>query len=64
MLEIEVLKQETHKSSSFFWAKIQKYEEYLSYTPAQKKIHFISGVREDIRDEVFRISLLTISSIV
>ncbi|GBC05444.1 hypothetical protein RclHR1_06230004 [Rhizophagus clarus] len=55
MLEIGTLKQEAHESSSSFWAKIQKYEDHLGYTDKQKKTHFISGVRVDIRDEIFRI---------
>ena len=55
MLEIGVLKQEVHESSSSFWAKIQKYGDHLDYTPKQKKTYFMSGVREDIRKEVFRI---------
>ncbi|CAB4430133.1 unnamed protein product [Rhizophagus irregularis] len=55
MLEIGTLKQEAHESSSSFWAKIQKYGDHLGYTDKQKKTHFISGVRVDIRDEIFRI---------
>ena len=55
MLEIGALKQGVHESSSSFWAKIQKYGDHLDYTPKQKKMCFISGVREDIRKEVFRI---------
>ncbi|RIA92762.1 hypothetical protein C1645_820165 [Glomus cerebriforme] len=55
MLEIGALKQETHKSSLSFWAKIQKYRDNLGYTLIQKKTHFISDIREDIRDNVFRI---------
>ena len=55
MLEIGTLKQEAHESSSSFWAKIQKYGDHLGCTDKQKKTHFISGVRVDIRDEIFRI---------
>ncbi|CAG8844157.1 156_t:CDS:2, partial [Gigaspora margarita] len=36
-------------------AKIQKYGDQLGYTLAQKKTHFLSGVRPDIRDEIYRI---------
>ncbi|RGB28438.1 hypothetical protein C1646_767786 [Rhizophagus diaphanus] len=56
MLEIGTLKQEAHESSSSFWAKIQKYGDHLGYTDKQKKTHFISGIKVDIRDEIFRIS--------
>ena len=55
MLEIGALKQGVHESSSSFWAKIQKYGDHLDYTPKQKKMCFISGVRENIREDVFRI---------
>ncbi|CAG8794432.1 12422_t:CDS:2 [Dentiscutata erythropus] len=33
-----------------------KYGDQLGYTPAQKKTHFLFGVRPDIRDEIYRIS--------
>ncbi|CAG8832889.1 21750_t:CDS:2, partial [Cetraspora pellucida] len=36
-------------------AKIQKYGDQLGYTPAQKKTHFLSGVRPDISYEIYRI---------
>ncbi|CAG8695535.1 8261_t:CDS:2 [Racocetra persica] len=55
MLEIGALRQGIYESVSSFWAKIQKYGDQLGYTPAQKKTHFLSGVRPDIRDEIYRI---------
>jgi len=55
MLEIGSLKQGAHESVASFWAKIQKYGDQLGYTDAQKKTYFLSGVREDIREEVYRI---------
>ncbi|CAG8784317.1 3119_t:CDS:2, partial [Dentiscutata erythropus] len=55
MLEIEALRQGVYESVSLFWAKIQKYGDQPGYTPAQKKTHFLSGVRPDIRDEIYRI---------
>ncbi|CAG8823492.1 23730_t:CDS:2, partial [Racocetra persica] len=54
--EIGVLRQGVYESVSSFWAKIQKYGDQLGYTPVQKKTHFLSGVRPDIRDEIYRIS--------
>ncbi|CAB4434115.1 unnamed protein product [Rhizophagus irregularis] len=51
MLEIGSLKQGVHESVASFWAKIQKYGDQLGYTDAQKKTYFLSGVREDIREE-------------
>ncbi|CAG8826924.1 32863_t:CDS:2, partial [Racocetra persica] len=55
MLEIGALRQGVYESVSSFWAKIQKYGDQLGYTSAQKKTHFLSGVRPDIRDEIYRI---------
>ncbi|GET04377.1 hypothetical protein GLOIN_2v1778046 [Rhizophagus clarus] len=55
MLEIGSLKQGAHESVASFWAKIQKYGDQLGYTDAQKKTYFLSGVRENIREEVYRI---------
>ncbi|RIB09312.1 hypothetical protein C2G38_2146623 [Gigaspora rosea] len=55
MLEIGALRQGVYKSVPSFWAKIQKYGDQLGYTPAQKKPHFLSRVRPDIRDEIYRI---------
>ncbi|CAG8540094.1 16123_t:CDS:2 [Cetraspora pellucida] len=55
MLEIGALRQGIYESIPSFWAKIQKYGDQLGYTPAQKKTHFLSGVRPDIRDEIYRI---------
>ncbi|CAG8824998.1 19169_t:CDS:2 [Gigaspora margarita] len=55
MLEIGALKQGIYESVPSFWVKIQKYGDQLGYTPAQKKTHFLSGVRPDIRDEIYRI---------
>ena len=55
ILEIGALKQGVYESVPSFWAKIQKYGDQLGYTPAQKKTHFLSGVRPDIRDEIYRI---------
>ncbi|CAG8845360.1 15951_t:CDS:2, partial [Racocetra persica] len=46
MLEIGALKQGVYES---------KYGDQLGYTPAQKKLHFLSGIRSDIRDEIYRI---------
>ncbi|CAG8788970.1 1438_t:CDS:2 [Gigaspora margarita] len=55
ILEIRALKQGIYESIPSFWAKIQKYGDQLGYTSAQKKTHFLSGVRPDIRDEIYRI---------
>ncbi|RIB08438.1 hypothetical protein C2G38_2211659 [Gigaspora rosea] len=55
--EIGALRQGVYKSVPSFWAKIQKYGDQPSYTPAQKKTHFLSGVRSDIRNEIYRIEL-------
>ncbi|CAG8792526.1 45588_t:CDS:2, partial [Gigaspora margarita] len=55
MLEIGALRQDIYESVPLFWAKIQKYGDQLGYTLAQKKTHFLSGVRPDIRDEIYRI---------
>ncbi|CAG8764491.1 6553_t:CDS:2, partial [Cetraspora pellucida] len=55
MLEIGALRQGVYESVPSFWTKIQKYGDQLGYTPAQKKTHFLSGVRPDIRDEIYRI---------
>ncbi|CAG8854553.1 18924_t:CDS:1, partial [Gigaspora margarita] len=55
MLKIGALRQGIYESVSSFWVKIQKYGDQLGYTPAQKKTHFLSGVRPDIRDKIYRI---------
>ncbi|CAG8857089.1 35241_t:CDS:1, partial [Gigaspora margarita] len=55
MLEIGALRQGIYESVHLFWVKIQKYGDQLGYTPAQKKTHFLSGVRPDIRDEIYKI---------
>ncbi|CAG8746114.1 20736_t:CDS:1, partial [Racocetra persica] len=55
MLEISVLKQGAYETVPSFWAKIQKYGDQLGYIPAQKKTYFLSRVRSDIRDEIYRI---------
>ncbi|CAG8800591.1 24235_t:CDS:2, partial [Cetraspora pellucida] len=55
ILEIRALRQGIYKSVLSFWAKIQKYGNQLGYTPAQKKTHFLSRVRPDIRDEIYKI---------
>ena len=55
MLEIGTLKQGTHESVASFWAKIQKYGDQLGYTPEQKKTSFISGVRQDILNDIIMI---------
>ncbi|CAG8515427.1 3386_t:CDS:1 [Acaulospora colombiana] len=55
MLEIGALKQGIYESVPSFWAKIKKYGDQLGFTPAQKKTQFLSGVRKDIRDEIYRI---------
>ncbi|CAG8850548.1 21548_t:CDS:1, partial [Racocetra persica] len=55
MLEIGALRQGVYKSVPSFWAKIQKYGDQLGYTPAQKKTYFLSGIRPDIKDEIYRI---------
>ncbi|CAB4380138.1 unnamed protein product [Rhizophagus irregularis] len=56
MFEIGALKQGAHESvSSYYWAKILKYGDQLGYTPAQKKTQFMSGVRNDIKEEIYRI---------
>ncbi|CAG8777267.1 16308_t:CDS:1, partial [Gigaspora rosea] len=55
MLEIGALRQGLYETVPSFWAKIRKYGDQLGYTPAQKKTHFLSGVRSDIRDEIYRI---------
>ncbi|CAG8705063.1 29071_t:CDS:2, partial [Racocetra persica] len=55
MLEIRALRQGIYESVSSFWAKIQKYSDQLGYTPAQKKTYFLSRIRPDIRDEIYRI---------
>ncbi|CAG8565231.1 19305_t:CDS:2 [Cetraspora pellucida] len=55
MLEIKALRQGVYKSISSFWTKIKKYGDQLDYTLVQKKPHFLSGVRPDIRDEIYRI---------
>ncbi|CAG8782719.1 43441_t:CDS:2 [Gigaspora margarita] len=55
MLEIGALRQGIYESVPSYWAKIQKYGDQLGYTLAQKKTHFLSRVRPDIRDEIYRI---------
>ncbi|CAG8760032.1 8242_t:CDS:2, partial [Dentiscutata erythropus] len=55
MFEIGALKQGGHESVSSYWAKILKYGDQLGYTPAQKKTQFMSGVRDDIKEEIYRI---------
>ncbi|CAG8803635.1 8609_t:CDS:2, partial [Gigaspora margarita] len=55
MLEIGALRQGVYESVPSFWAKIQKYGDQLGYTPAQKKTYFLSEVRPNIRDEIYRI---------
>ncbi|CAB4374632.1 unnamed protein product [Rhizophagus irregularis] len=55
MFEIGALKQGAHESVSSYWAKILKYGDQLGYTPAQKKTQFMSGVRDDIKEEIYRI---------
>lgn len=55
MFEIGALKQGVHESVSSYWAKILKYGDQLGYTPAQKKTQFMSGVRDDIKEEIYRI---------
>ncbi|CAG8810375.1 6008_t:CDS:2, partial [Dentiscutata erythropus] len=55
MFKIGALKQEVHESVSSYWAKILKYGDQLGYTLAQKKTQFMSGVRDDIKEEIYRI---------
>ncbi|CAG8856583.1 26183_t:CDS:1, partial [Gigaspora margarita] len=55
MLEIGALRQGIYENVPSFWVKIQKYGDQLGYTSAQKKTHFLSGVKPDIRDEIYRI---------
>ncbi|CAG8783564.1 20739_t:CDS:2, partial [Cetraspora pellucida] len=55
MLEIGALRQGIYESIPSFWSKIQKYGNQLSYTLAQKKTYFLSEVRPDIRDKIYRI---------
>ena len=55
MFEIGALKQGVYKSVSSYWAKILKYGNQLGYTPAQKKTQFMYGVRDDIKEEIYRI---------
>ncbi|CAG8728879.1 12237_t:CDS:1, partial [Ambispora leptoticha] len=55
MFEIGALKQGAHESASSYLAKILKYGDQLGYTPAQKKTQFMSGVRDDIKEEIYRI---------
>ncbi|KAF0430273.1 hypothetical protein F8M41_005554 [Gigaspora margarita] len=57
MFEIGALKQGVHKSVSSYWVKILKYEDQLGYTPAQKKTQFMSRVRDDIKEKIYRIGL-------
>ncbi|CAB4494756.1 unnamed protein product [Rhizophagus irregularis] len=55
MFEIGALKQEAHESVSSYWAKILKYGNQLGYSNAQKKTAFMSRVRKDIKEEIYRI---------
>ncbi|GBC13578.2 hypothetical protein GLOIN_2v1778046 [Rhizophagus irregularis DAOM 181602=DAOM 197198] len=56
MFEIGALKQEAHESVSSYWAKILKYGNQLGYSNAQKKTAFMSRVRKDIKEEIYRIA--------
>src|SRR3954447_1266125 len=55
MFEIRALKQGAHKNVSSYWTKILKYGDQLDYTSVQKKTKFMSGVRDDIKEEIYRI---------
>ncbi|CAG8606895.1 2561_t:CDS:2 [Gigaspora margarita] len=55
IFEIGALKQGVHESVSSYWAKILKYGDQLDYTPAQKKTQFMFRVKDDIKEEIYRI---------